>query len=144
MEDKQRQDRLEEAFLDGPILVSKFKLRPFSLGTLSLARRLSLTLFTGPLDGKDETPEVLSDEEMQRQMVVFAWMQSAPLNEVLASVKDGSWKDKVEAFEFELEVGLLPSLLSEVSRIAEISKVAAVDVQKKPGDGTEKDQPGNS
>lgn len=78
-----RTRKLEAAFADPAeteTTIGGLRLRPFSLGTLNVCRQLDLTLF---LDGEAE----LGDEEKQRQIVAFAWVQSAPLTEVLAALR---------------------------------------------------------
>ena len=77
-----RLPQLEAAFAEdpAPAMVGGNRLRPFSLGTLNLCRQLKLTLFTDA-----QADEQLTEEERQRQIAAFAWMQSAPLKEVLAA-----------------------------------------------------------
>ena len=132
---------LEAAYAEDatPALVGSNRLRPFSLGTLNLCRQLKLTLFTEP---KGETE--LSDEARQFQLTVFAWMQSAPLKDVLAAVRAGTWKDAVAEFEFSLSVDTLPTLIAEISRIATLAAAAAVEVVPKPGAQDDKDAPPKS
>ena len=94
-------DPLEAAFADPAeteTMIGGLRLRPFSLGTLNVCRQLELTLF---LDGEVE----LGDEEKQRQIVAFAWGQSAPLHEVLAALRTKTSDEKIEEFEFGLAVG---------------------------------------
>jgi hypothetical protein len=132
---------LEAAYAEdtSPALVGNNCLRPFSLGSLNLCRQLNLTLFTKP-KGEAE----LSDEERQFQLTVFAWMQAAPLKDVLAAVRAGTWKDAVAEFEFSLSVDTLPTLIAEISRIAMLAAAAAVEVLPKPGVSDDKDAPPKS
>lgn len=117
--------QLEAAFTESGMNVGGLKMRPFSLGTLSLARQLGLTMFTGPLDAAGEGEEgqipALSPAELQRQMAVFCWMQTKPLKGVLEHVRTGTWEAEVQEFEFELEVGALPALMGEVERISKLA-----------------------
>lgn len=142
-----REQNLEDAFLEGDVTVANLKMRPFSLGTLNLCRTLGLTMFTA--SDKDAV-EALDDSQKQRQMATFAWMQSAPLPEVLLIVREmrnnpGSkvLEEKVEEFEMTVPVHLLPQLVKEVKRISELAASAAVEVQPKPGD-KDANEPGNS
>ena len=132
-----RSQQLEAAFAEGASTVAGLQLRPFSLGTLNLCRQLKLSLFL------DEDAE-LSDEEKQRQLVAFAWAQSAPLKDVLAAIRTGTTDDHITEFEFTLSIDLLPGLLGEIDRISRLAAAAAVDVVPKPGDKGEEDAPPNS
>jgi len=125
-----RTTQLEAAFAeDGtPTAAAGLRLRPFSLGTLNLCRQLGLTLFT---DSKAD--ESISDEERQRQIAAFAWLQSAPLKEVLQVVRSGTWQEAVNEFEFSLSVETIPALVAEIGRIATLAAAAAVEVVPKPG-----------
>jgi len=138
MPDDTRTEQLEAAFAeDDATEVGSLRLRPFSLGTLNVCRQLGLTLF---LD--DETK--LSDEEKQRQIVAFAWAQSAPLTEVLKALRTGNAEDRIARFAFRMEVNDLPGLMQEIQRIAELAAAAAVEVTPKPGPDGDEDAPPNS
>ena len=63
--------------------IGGIKLRAFSYGSLQIAYLLGLTMFTG--DGND-----LSEIELQRQISTFVWMQSAPLEDVVAAVTNNT------------------------------------------------------
>jgi len=136
-----RLPQLEAAFAEdsAPTHAAGCRLRPFSLGTLNLCRQLKLTLFTDP-----QADEHLSEEERQRQIAAFAWMQSAPLKDVLAAVRVGTWQDAVAEFEFNLSVDTIPSLIAEISRIASLAAAAAVEVVPKPGGEQDRDAPPKS
>jgi len=136
-----RSAQLEAAFAEDPTpaMVGGNRLRPFSLGTLNLCRQLKLTLFTDA-----QADEALSEEERQRQIAAFAWMQSAPLKEVLHAVRAGTWQEAVAEFEFNLSVDTIPSLIAEISRIATLAAAAAVEVVPKPGGGEDRDAPPKS
>lgn len=69
-------------------MVAGLKLRPFSLGTLNLCRRLGLSLFTGAQDAE------VCDEEKQRQIVAFLFLQSRPMDEVLRAVRSTNFDDE--------------------------------------------------
>lgn len=132
-----RSQQLEAAFAEAETTVAGLRLRPFSLGTLNLCRQLNLTLFL------DETAE-LTDAEKQRQLVAFAWAQSAPLHEVLAAIRTGKAMDHIAEFEFTLSIDMLPGLLAEITRISKLAAAAAVEVAPKPGSGIEEGAPPNS
>lgn len=139
MPDDTRTQKLEAAFADptdDETVIGSLRLRPFSLGTLNVCRQLNLTLF---LDGEVE----LSDEEKQRQIVAFAWAQSAPLSEVLKALRSGETEDRIAEFEFRMDVGDLPELIREIQRISELAAAAAVEVAPKPGSSGDEDAPPN-
>ena len=117
-------------------MIGGLHLRSFSLGTLNVCRQLNLTLF---LDGEAD----LNDEEKQRQIVAFAWAQSAPLSEVLGALRTGTANDKIAEFEFRMDVAALPELITEIQRISELAAAAAVEVAPKPGRSGEDDAPPN-
>ena len=134
-----RTRKLEAAFADpaqGGTIIGGLRLRSFSLGTLNVCRQLDLTLF---LDGEAD----LNDEEKQRQIVAFAWAQSAPLTEVLSALRAGNANDKIAEFEFRMEVAALPELITEIQRISALAAAAAVEVTPKPGRSGEEDAPPN-
>jgi hypothetical protein len=140
MPDDARTQKLEAAFSEpwgDAAKVGSLRLRPFSLGTLNLCRQLGLTLF---LDGEAD----LDDAEKQRQIVAFAWAQSAPLPEVLGALRSGTAEEKIAEFEFAMDVGDLPQLIAEIRRISELAAAAAVEVAPKPGSSSDEDTPPNS
>ena len=139
MSDHDRSRKLEAAFAesqDDGTKVGTLRLRPFSLGTLNVCRQLGLTLF---LDGQVE----LDDAEKQRQIVAFAWAQSAPLSEVLETLRTGTASEAIAGFEFAMDVGDLPELIREIRRISELAAAAAVEVTPKPGRSGDENAPPN-
>lgn len=137
MTEENRTEKLEAAFADEEeTVVGSLRLRPFSLGTLNVCRQLDLTLF---LDDEVE----LDDEEKQRQIVAFAWAQSAPLPEVLKALRSSETEERIAEFEFQMDVGDLPELIREIQRISELAAAAAVEVAPKPGSSSDEDAPPN-
>jgi hypothetical protein len=132
-----RSTQLEAAFAEASTTIGNITLRPFSLGTLNLCRQLNLTLF---LNGETD----LNDQEKQRQLVAFAWIQAAPMPEVLKAIRTGNAADKVAEFEFSLGIDTIPMLLKEVSRVSQLASAAAVEVIPKPGSKADEDAPPNS
>lgn len=124
----------EASFSEGAKEFGKITLRPFTVGTLSLCRQLQLSMFTG--EGDD------SKLDQQRQIMAFAWAQSAPLAQVLQAVRAGKWIEAVEEFEFGIIPAQITELVEEINRISTAIKAAAVDVEDKPNSGDE-DAPPN-
>lgn len=137
-----RDDQLEAAFLEGGLNVPGLQMRPFSIGTLNLCKKMKLSMFVSE-DKKEEVE--LSEDESLEQLTAFAWMQSQPLKDVLAAVRENRWREAVEVFSFSLSAETISALTSEITRISAQSNAAAVEVVKKPGEASdEKDAPPNS
>jgi len=138
-----RDDQLEAAFLEGGLNVPGLQMRPFSIGTLNLCKKMKLSMFVSDEDKKEEGE--LSEDDSLEQLTAFAWMQSQPLKDVLAAVRENRWREAVEVFSFSLSAETIGSLTSEITRISGQSNAAAVEVVKKPGEASdEKDAPPNS
>ncbi len=134
-----RSTALEAAFAEPAgetTKVGSLHLRPLSLGTVNVCRQLGLSLFL------DEDVEI-DDTERQRQIVAFAWVQSAPLSVVLAALRNDTAIDCIAEFEFQLEVGDLPALIAEIQRVSKLAAAAVVDVAPKPGHTGEDGAPPN-
>ena len=136
MKSDPRTPQLEAAFAEGPAHIGDLRLRSLSFGTINLCRQLNLSLF---LDEQVELP----DEEKQRQLIAFAWIQSAPLPEVLEAVRSRKVQERLDEFAFSLSIDMLPGLMTEVSRISKLAAAAAVEVMPKPGDRDEEGSPPN-
>ena len=136
MKSDPRTPQLEAAFAEGPAHIGDLRLRSLSFGTINLCRQLNLSLF---LDEQDD----LSDEEKQRQLIAFAWIQSAPLPEVMEAVRTRKVQERLDEFAFSLSIDMLPALMAEVSRISKLAAAAAVEVMPKPGDRDEEGSPPN-
>ena len=72
------------SLLEGPKTIGGLKLRPFTFGTLDACERLGLSLFTSQ-HGSDG----LTNAEVMRQMVAFAWVQTQPPETVVEAFMDG-------------------------------------------------------
>lgn len=125
----------DDAFFDGPVNVGSLRLRPFSIGSMTACRKLGLTLFMGEGDA-------LTTEEMQRQVVAFAWLQSAPLATVQRALREGTADEYIARFEFEVMPGDLKKLEAEINRISELAAVAAVDTVSRET-AADPNEPGN-
>lgn len=134
-----REEHLEGAFLEDTIQIQDLKLRPFSIGTLNLCRRLKLTLFTGDVKATE-----LSDEDSLHQLTTFAWMQSAPIPEVLKHTREGTHAAQVDEFAFGLSMESLSELTQQIARLAKQSAAAVVKVEPKKGGAKQEDEPPNS
>lgn len=132
------QQNLEDAFTEPQTVVAGLKLRPFSLGTLNLCRRLGLSLFTGQQDAE------ISDEEKQRQIVAFLFLQSRPFEEVLRAARSENFDDEyLLPFSLTLPLSAIPEAVSEIQRIMDQAGAAVVEIERKPGCKSD-DAPPNS
>jgi hypothetical protein len=118
--------------------VAKYKIRPFSYGSLQLAYLMNLTLFTGV--SQEEVPDV----EIQRQISTFVWMQSAPQDEVIRSVTNGTYATDVLKFALNIDMSDLPELLGEVNKIGDQISANEVKVESKYKSSEEESPPGKS
>ena len=118
---EQQTEQALDIFVEPSSKVGALTLRPFSAGTLTLCRKLGLSMIVG---GADEKAAITEDDK-QRQITTFIFIQSAPLEDVLRGVKLAR-KDR-EAFDDEI---LLPfELTLPVSAIIEAVEqmVAGID-----------------
>ena len=133
-----RMQLLEAAIAEGPGELFGLKLRPVSLGTLNLCRRLGLSLVL-----HHEQVALISESERQRQVMLFVWMHSAPLTEVLAAVRDGSWDVPFGAFAESSSELIVPEVLAEIRRVSQRVDAALVEVLPKPGRSSDDEAPGD-
>ena len=118
-------------------------IRPFTFGSFGLCKKLGLTMFSGDGEvGEDGVPRTDNSAAVE-QLGTFFWMQSQPVNEVLAAVRGGTWEDAALEFEMKLPISAMEELMSEIERTSGMVREAAVDVLPKDDDGSEKDAPGN-
>jgi hypothetical protein len=133
-----RADTLESTFTQAPAEIAGLKLRPFSLGSLSICRRLKLTMLTGEADA-----ETLSEDEKQQQIVAFLYIQSQPIPEVLQAIQSPRFFDEtVLPFSLSLPMEAFPEAIREIQRVIDSASAAFVEVQPKPDEKPE-DAPPN-
>lgn len=129
-----RSQQNEASFSEGEQKIGKVILRPFTVGTLSICRQLNLSIFIGDENG-------ISEFDQQRQIMIFAWAQSAPLAEVLRAVRTNKWLEAVEEFEFTIEPNEMNQIVAEINRISQSVKAAAIEVEEKPSSNAESAPP---
>lgn len=146
MDEFAREEGLTNAFLAAepgaePVTEGKnrIKLRPFTAGAIFKLKRLGLNL----LEKKPE-PETAEDEERDetedlRQIFTIIWMQAAPLTEVNAHIRQGTWEDAVEDFADTVEMDEMPLLMEEINQVWKRLGDAAVEVEKKRDESISKD-----
>lgn len=117
-------------FLDPRTLdVAGLKLRPFSVGSYNLINRLGIDL-------------TATDEAQQmRNLAAVAWMQSAPIPQVLRAVHSGKADEAIDEFMFSIDLSRIGELGAELNRIGEQIAAATFDVESKPGEKEESTPP---
>lgn len=127
------------SLLEGPKTIGGLKLRPFTFGTLDACERLGLSLFTTQTGTAG-----LTNTEVMRQMVAFAWVQTQPPEAVVEAFMEGQAERQIELFKHTLELSAIDALVAEVTRIGEAVKAVSVEVASKPSKGSQETPPPNS
>jgi len=112
------------------IEVAGLRLRPFSIASFNLIQRLGIKL-----DGAQ------TDAEQMRNLAALAWIQSAPIPEVIKSVHCGKADESIDAFMFTIDLSRVGELSAELNRIGEQVAAASFGVEAKPGDKEESTPP---
>lgn len=136
-----RELQLATGMIDsGERRIGNLKLRPYTMGSMQLAYLLKLTMFTR---GKDDPPLELDDLEEQRQIMAFAWMQSADEDDIADAVRDDTVDRCVLKFSLNVTFDMLPRLMAEINRINAMLAASSVRVESKYP-SREDDAPGKS
>lgn len=136
-----REHQLALGMIDnGERRIGSIRLRPFSFGSMQLAYLFKLSTFTR---GKDDPPLELDDVEESRQIMTFAWMQSADEDEISDAIKNDTVDRCVLRFSFGVTFDMLPALMAEINRIGEMVAASSVRVESKYP-SNEDDAPGKS
>lgn len=144
MKPQTREQNLAAAFLEKGFQIGDFKFRPFGAMTLEYCKMMRLTMFVEDQGGDDEKDK-LADDGAIRQIVAFAWLQSAPLDDVIDHLDAQTWERAVKRYGLELPVTVLTELSRKITASAVRVNAAAVEVVPKPGaKDEERDAPPNS
>ena len=132
-------DQLSGVFIAPPVKVGGLELRPFSAGTLTVIRALGLNIL-----GAEEGP--LSHYGKLRQLVVFLFVQSQPIEAVkeavrLAQTDLAAFEGRLMDFEFALPIASFNQVANQLERDLALISGAQVEVQPKPDDRPEKAPP---
>lgn len=126
----------EEAFLEPSQEIAGLKLRPFSLGSLAICRKLKLSLLTGEGEGE------IGTEEQQNQILAFLFIQSQPVEEVLRAIKSADFMtDHVLPFSLTLPMSAFPAAIAAIQGVIDSAGAAFVEVLPKPGESAEDNPP---
>lgn len=133
-------DLREDAFLEPQLRqIGDFKLRPFTVGSLPLCKKLGLTQFIG---GSDDAP--LDQVEQVRQVAGFLWIHCEPVEKILRIIRDPqALEDELLRYQLTIPITLLPEVLAEIQRSSDLAAAAAVDIVAKPGGAPQDSPPGN-
>ena len=110
--------------------VAGLRLRPFSIASFNLIQRLGIKLDSAQ-----------TDAEQMRNLAALAWIQSAPIPEVIKAVHSGKANESIDAFMFTIDLSRVGELSSELNRIGEAVSAASFGVEAKPGDKEESTPP---
>lgn len=136
-----REHNLALGMIDnGERRIGNIKLRPFSFGSMQLAYLFKLTTFTRQ---KGDPPLELDDVEESRQIMTFAWMQSADEDEISDAIKNDTVHRCVLKFSFGVTFDMLPALMDEINWIGEMVAASSVRVESKYP-SSDDDAPGKS
>lgn len=145
--DSDRTEKQLDVFIDPAAQAGPLKLRPFSAGTLTLCRKLNLTMILGSAEDK----AALTDEEKQRQLTTFLFIQCAPIETVkkaakLAREDLAAFEDQyLLDFELNLPVGAMMQAVEQLA--AGIEQVGAAQfetVSREGGGGAQEKAPPNA
>ncbi len=129
---EERTEKQLDIFMEPPMQVGELKMRPFSAGTLTLCRKLGLTMLLGNAEDK----ATLSDEEKQRQITTFLFIQCAPLDDVkraakLARENRAAFEDELLLnFELSLPVGAMAKAIESLA--GEMDRIGAAQFETVP------------
>jgi hypothetical protein len=136
-EDTAREAELSRSFSTTTPKVGGFKFRKFSIGSLSNAQVMGLTLVTDE-GAANEMP----DAEKIAQCMAIAWMQCSDEDEVLDAIEAGTWKRAVRKFQNRIALDELPDFLKEITKTLTRASKAAVETQpREQKSGSKEDQP---
>ena len=136
-----REHNLALGMIDnGERRIGRIKLRPYTVGSMQLVHLLKLSMFTR---SKDDPPLNLDAMEEQRQIMTFAWMQSADKDDIADAIRDETVDRCVLKFSLEVTFDMLPALMAEINLIGEMVAASSVRVESKYP-SSDDDAPGKS
>ena len=142
-----RTEKQLDVFIEPTPEAGALRLRPFSAGTLTLCRKLGLTMILGSAEDK----AVLTDEEKQRQITTFLFIQAAPLETVkkaakLAREDMAAFEDQyLLDFELNLPVGAMAQAVEQLATgIDQVGVAQFETVPREDGGARPESPPPNS
>jgi hypothetical protein len=132
----------EEAFLEpGLKEIGDFKLRPFTLGSVTLCKKLGLSQFTG-----EKSDEPMDQVEQLRQVAGFLFIHCEPVEKVLRAVRDKQGlEDELLRYQLQIPLSIVPQVMEEIQRVGDMTGAASVEIVEKPAraGGSQESPPGN-
>ena len=132
----------EEAFLEPQLKhIGDFKLRPFTLGSVTLCKKLGLSQFTG-----EKSEEPLDQVEQLRQVAGFLFIHCEPVEKVLRAVRDKqTLEDELLRYQLQIPLAIVPQVMEEIQRVGDMTAAASVEIVDKPSDSntSQSAPPGN-
>ena len=132
----------EEAFLEPKLKqIGDFKLRPFTLGSVTLCKKLGLSQFTG-----EKTEEPLDQVEQLRQVAGFLFIHCEPVDKVLRAVRDRvQLEDELLRYQLSIPLSIVPEVMAEIQKVGDMTGAASVEIVEKPAraGASEEAPPGN-
>ena len=144
MKPDERTEKQLDVFIEPAPVAGPLAMRAFSAGTLTLCRKLGLTMILGGADEK----AALSDEEKQRQITAFLFIQAAPIETVkkaakLAREDRAAFEDEyLLDFELNLPVGAMAKAVEQLAAGVEgIGAAQFETIPREDGGGGRKESP---
>jgi hypothetical protein len=132
----------EEAFLEPQLKqVGDFKLRPFTLGSVTLCKKLGLSQFTG-----EKSDEPMDQVEQLRQVAGFLFIHCEPVENVLRAVRHKErLEDELLRYQLSIPISIVPEVMAEIQRVGDMTAAASVEILDKPSraGASQETPPGN-
>lgn len=116
---------LESGFLEGPWFFLGDTLRPITLGTVEVCRRMGIEILKG-----EERFESLSPEEQAQTVARFHWAHTEEPEVILQCLRDGV----IPSAEFDAAPTVCALFLHHLKRFNELLSAASVDTVPRPGE----------
>ena len=128
----------EDAFLEPKLKeIGDFKLRPFTVGSIPLCKRLGLTQFTG-----DKLDSPMDQVEQLRQVSGFLWAHCEPVEKILRTIRDAAaLEDELLRYQLTIPLSVLPAVMEEIQRVSDMTAAAQVEIIDKPSSSASQDSP---
>ncbi|MBL9115513.1 MAG: hypothetical protein JNJ83_10955 [Verrucomicrobiaceae bacterium] len=126
---------LESTFLVGKTEFLGFPVRPISILSLELCRRMGLQLLGGV-----ERWRGLEVKQRTEQLALFLWAHNAPWAEVIESVRDGTWLESFDC-SFEPAPSMVDLFEGELVQFNRLVDAASFEVRLRKGFEADKSVP---
>ena len=121
--------------------VGDFKLRPFTLGSVTLCKKLGLSQFTG-----EKSDEPMDQVEQLRQVAGFLFIHCEPVENVLRAVRNKErLEDELLRYQLSIPISIVPEVMAEIQRVGDMTAAASVEILEKPSraGASQETPPGN-